>query len=108
MTSLPFFSSFLSPLEGAYGVSTYGQNLQHTDGASCPTRSAMQIQDPRFSTIPTGFEDFVAAVTQREEPSGAQDNRLGGVGGTRNRSIVRRRSTTQYHVIENQEIIILK
>ena len=38
----------------------------------------MQIQDPRFNTMPTGFDDFKAAVMQREEPSGAQERRLVG------------------------------
>ena len=59
-----------------YGARTYGQNLQHTEGASCPTKSAAHTQVPRKSTIPTGFDDLVPPVMHRELPSGAQETRL--------------------------------
>ena len=77
----PFVTIWLSfvlllPAPGMYGASTYGQNLQHTDGASWPTKSAAQTQEPRKRTIPTGFEDLVPPVIHRELPSGAHETRL--------------------------------
>ena len=81
----PSILLFPSPLRvwvgDTYGVSTYGQNLQHRDGASCPTKSAAETQDPRSRTIPTGFEDLVPPVMQIELPSGAQQRRLEGWEG---------------------------
>ena len=66
----------LLPAPGTYGASTYGQNLQHTEGASWPTKSAAHTQEPRKRIIPTGFDDLVPPVMQSELPSGAQETRL--------------------------------
>ena len=76
---IDFVATSTAPsLLGTYGARAYGQKLQHTVGDSCPTKSAAETQDPRSRIIPMGLEDFVPPVTQRVDPSGAHERRLGG------------------------------